>query len=370
MRGAEILVLSTHASRDRADLVQPGDLDGPGPHPRRRAARGRAAGLSWSSAGTGRPRSTVARRPGVGGVRLQERSPQSLHRVGPYARRWGMTHTVREKQKLLARVKRLRGQVEAIERALENEAGCEQVMHLIAGVRGATAGLMAEVVEDHVRTHLVDADKHPGALNTRSRGAIDGRRPHLPEIGGRPWPTLRRHCSRPGTATSSSASTTEAPRRRTWAVIWLCGAMMVAEIVGGLLFGSIALVADGLHMARMPARCCWPPWPIALRARMPMMLGSRSAPASSATWRIHQRDHSGDDRAADRLRGDQPPVRPGADPFAEAIPIACLGLAVNVVSAWLLSSGGHDHGFGHGLGHDHGHDARAPDRCAPAARCC
>ena len=77
-----------------------------------------------------------------------------------------MTHTVREKQKLLARVKRLRGQVEAIERALENEAGCEQVMHLIAGVRGATAGLMAEVVEDHVRTHLVDADKHPGALNT------------------------------------------------------------------------------------------------------------------------------------------------------------------------------------------------------------
>src|SRR6202453_2438643 len=37
--------------------------------------------------------------------------------------------------------------------------------------------------------------------------------------------------------------------RRTWAVIWLCGAMMVAEIVGGLLFGSIALVADGLHMS-------------------------------------------------------------------------------------------------------------------------
>ena len=36
--------------------------------------------------------------------------------------------------------------------------------------------------------------------------------------------------------------------RKTWAVIWLCGAMMVAEIVGGLMFGSIALVADGLHM--------------------------------------------------------------------------------------------------------------------------
>jgi FrmR/RcnR family transcriptional regulator, repressor of frmRAB operon len=76
-----------------------------------------------------------------------------------------MTHTIREKQKLLARVRRIRGQVEAIERALDNESGCEQVMHLIAGVRGAMAGLMAEVVEDHVRTHLVDAEKYPLALN-------------------------------------------------------------------------------------------------------------------------------------------------------------------------------------------------------------
>ena len=63
-----------------------------------------------------------------------------------------MTHTVREKQKLLARVRRIRGQVEAIERALESEARCEQVMHLLAGVR----------------THLVDAEKHPGALNAEA----------------------------------------------------------------------------------------------------------------------------------------------------------------------------------------------------------
>jgi DNA-binding FrmR family transcriptional regulator len=74
-------------------------------------------------------------------------------------------HTVREKQKLLARVRRLKGQVEAIERAVEGETGCEQVLHLIAGARGAMAGLMAEIVEDHVRTHLVDEDKHPGALD-------------------------------------------------------------------------------------------------------------------------------------------------------------------------------------------------------------
>ena len=74
-------------------------------------------------------------------------------------------HTIRHKEKLLARVRRLRGQVEGIERALESDSGCETVLHLIAGARGAMAGLMAEVVEDHVLTHLVDGDKYPNALN-------------------------------------------------------------------------------------------------------------------------------------------------------------------------------------------------------------
>ena len=77
-----------------------------------------------------------------------------------------MSHTSRDQKKLLARVRRIRGQVDAIERALTTEAGCDQVLHLIAGTRGALTGLMAEVVEDHVRTHLVDADKYPDALNT------------------------------------------------------------------------------------------------------------------------------------------------------------------------------------------------------------
>ncbi|HTU55319.1 MAG TPA: metal/formaldehyde-sensitive transcriptional repressor [Acetobacteraceae bacterium] len=67
-----------------------------------------------------------------------------------------MTHTIREKRKLLARVRRIRGQVEAVERALEAEAGCEQVMHLLASTRAAMAGLMAEVIEDHIRLHLLD----------------------------------------------------------------------------------------------------------------------------------------------------------------------------------------------------------------------
>jgi DNA-binding FrmR family transcriptional regulator len=76
-----------------------------------------------------------------------------------------MTHTIKEKKRLLARVGRIRGQVEAIERALTEEAGCERIMHMIAGIRGSVAGLMAEVVEDHIRTHLVDPEKNPGALN-------------------------------------------------------------------------------------------------------------------------------------------------------------------------------------------------------------
>jgi DNA-binding FrmR family transcriptional regulator len=77
-----------------------------------------------------------------------------------------MSHTVREKQKLLNRARRIRGQVDAIVRALDEEKGCEQVMHLIAGCRGAINGLLAEVIEDHIRTHLVDPEKDPTALNT------------------------------------------------------------------------------------------------------------------------------------------------------------------------------------------------------------
>jgi FrmR/RcnR family transcriptional regulator, repressor of frmRAB operon len=66
-----------------------------------------------------------------------------------------MTHTVREKSKLLARVRRIRGQVEAIERALEAELGCADVLQIVTSVRGAVNGLMAEVIEDHIRCHLI-----------------------------------------------------------------------------------------------------------------------------------------------------------------------------------------------------------------------
>jgi len=66
-----------------------------------------------------------------------------------------MAHTIREKKKLIARVRRIRGQIEAVERALETESECAEVLQLIASVRGAVNGLMAEVMEDHVREHVV-----------------------------------------------------------------------------------------------------------------------------------------------------------------------------------------------------------------------
>jgi FrmR/RcnR family transcriptional regulator, repressor of rcnA expression len=65
-----------------------------------------------------------------------------------------MTHTIREKQKLINRVRRIRGQMEGIERMLDEEKGCVEVMQSIAGARGAMNGLMGEVIEDHVRMHL------------------------------------------------------------------------------------------------------------------------------------------------------------------------------------------------------------------------
>jgi DNA-binding FrmR family transcriptional regulator len=69
-----------------------------------------------------------------------------------------MSHTVKDKQKLLNRVRRIRGQVDAIERALEDEKGCMDVLQQITSCRGAMNGLLAVVLEDHIRTHLVDAD--------------------------------------------------------------------------------------------------------------------------------------------------------------------------------------------------------------------
>ncbi|SDT01234.1 CDF family Co(II)/Ni(II) efflux transporter DmeF [Bradyrhizobium canariense] len=153
----------------------------------------------------------------------------------------------------------------------------------------------------------------------------------------------------------------EKSERKTWAVIWLCGAMMVAEIVGGLLFGSIALVADGMHMSTHAGALL-----LAALAYTYARNHADDPNFSFGTGKLG--DLAGFTSAIilamiSILIGyeafsrffDPVPIR-----FSEAIPIACLGLAVNVVSAWLLSAGGHhhEHGHGHSHGHTHDHDER------------
>lgn len=80
-----------------------------------------------------------------------------------------MSHTIREKTKLLARVRRIRGQVEALERALEAEDGCAVVLQQISAVRGAMNALMTEVIEEHVLTHI--ANPSIASHSERTRGA-------------------------------------------------------------------------------------------------------------------------------------------------------------------------------------------------------
>jgi cation diffusion facilitator family transporter len=149
----------------------------------------------------------------------------------------------------------------------------------------------------------------------------------------------------------------EQSERRTWWVIGLCGAMMVLEIVGGLLFGSIALVADGLHMSTHAGAL--------LLAALAYTYARKYAHDGRFTFGTGKLgDLAGFTSAIvlamiALLIGYEAVSRlfaPVAIRFAEAIPIAALGLAVNVASVWLLSGGGHHH-----HGHSHGHDHAAHD---------
>lgn len=76
------------------------------------------------------------------------------YRVAPYP----ISHTSHHKSTLLARVRRLKGQMEAIERALESGAPCADILNLAASVRGATNGLVVELLEDHLHSHVVQAE--------------------------------------------------------------------------------------------------------------------------------------------------------------------------------------------------------------------
>lgn len=150
--------------------------------------------------------------------------------------------------------------------------------------------------------------------------------------------------------------------RRTWAVIVLCTIMMIAEIVGGALFGSLALIADGLHMSTHAGAL--------LLAALAYTYARKYAGDRSFTFGTGKfGDLAGYSSAIvlamiALLIGYEAVSRllnPVAISFNEAIPIAVLGLAVNVASAWLLSGGhhhGHDHGHAHGHDHDHGEEPR------------
>lgn len=74
-----------------------------------------------------------------------------------------MSHTIREKEKQVLRVRRIRGQIEALERALTNDVDCSDVLQLITAARGALNGLMAELVADHVRFHVLDPKQKPSS---------------------------------------------------------------------------------------------------------------------------------------------------------------------------------------------------------------
>jgi DNA-binding FrmR family transcriptional regulator len=70
-----------------------------------------------------------------------------------------MGHMEKEKQKLVARIKRIRGQVDSIERSLSTGDDCADVLMLLANVRGGINSLMAEVLEDHIRLHLLAPER-------------------------------------------------------------------------------------------------------------------------------------------------------------------------------------------------------------------
>ncbi|HWV15767.1 MAG TPA: metal/formaldehyde-sensitive transcriptional repressor [Cellvibrio sp.] len=72
-----------------------------------------------------------------------------------------MSHTIEGKKKLLTRVRRIKGQAEALEKSLEKGGECKAVLQQIAAIRGAVNGLMAEVLEGHIREHLGASDLSP-----------------------------------------------------------------------------------------------------------------------------------------------------------------------------------------------------------------
>jgi len=80
-----------------------------------------------------------------------------------------MAHTIKDKHKLLARIGRIRGQLNGIERALMEDQDCFLILHAVASCHGALNSLMARILEDHIRSHLIDEDA--GSAVQRRRAA-------------------------------------------------------------------------------------------------------------------------------------------------------------------------------------------------------
>lgn len=148
----------------------------------------------------------------------------------------------------------------------------------------------------------------------------------------------------------------EKNERNTWAVIGLCSAMMLVEIVGGSMFGSLALVADGLHMSTHAGAM--------LIAALAYTYARKHATDSRFVFGTGKLgDLAGFTSAivlamiAVLIGYEAVPrfLSPVPIYFGEAIPIAAVGLLVNLASVWLLSGGDH----GHSHGHSHGHDEHA-----------
>ncbi len=74
-----------------------------------------------------------------------------------------MSHTIKDKNKLLLRAKRIQGQVDALVRALNGERDCSEVLQLMSAARGAMNSLMAELLEGHIKSHVLNGKQRPSA---------------------------------------------------------------------------------------------------------------------------------------------------------------------------------------------------------------
>ena len=79
-----------------------------------------------------------------------------------------MAHLIRDKQKLIARVRRMRGQLDAVERALNDELECEEILRQVASCRGAMNGLMFELIEGQIRYHVAPEVSDPASDESRA----------------------------------------------------------------------------------------------------------------------------------------------------------------------------------------------------------